>query len=399
MKPALKQKMQFKTKYVAAFILSVFIFTILNSFIYIFPSKYIFPDTLEEQLESVKKQREQAKKDIEKTKQAETEYVKQVNKLEGNLIEALSELDDLNNTLSQTKSELDRTTIELVLKKQELSDIEYKLVEKSYILNNRIASIYKNRNQDVLELLFESNNFLEFFSKFKLMNLLAQQDLEILQEMQEIRDITVAIKEAISKLKDEESSKKKQLESLVGEAEKKKRDVEGIYIEKKTLLGKTRANKEALIKMEKQLASKEAEITKKLEALRYGTAPGKLAIPARGVLTSGFGNRISPFTGIVRFHGGIDIGANPGAPVIAAAGGEVIQAEYMGGYGYTILIYHGGGFTTVYGHLSGFAVSKGQKVKQGQVIGYVGSTGFTTGPHLHFEVRINGIQKNPMNYF
>jgi len=399
MKQSLKQKKQFKIKYIAAFLIAVFIFTIFNSFIYFSPNKYILSDTLEEQLESVKKQREQTKKDIEKTKQAEAEYVKQVNRLEGNLIDALSELDDLNNKLSQIKSSLDRTTVELVLKEQELSDIEEKLAEKGEILNSRVASIYKNRNQDVLELLFESNNFLKFFSKFKLMNLLAQQDLQILQEMQEIRDKTVAVKEEILKLKDEEKLQKEQLESLVGEAEKKKREVEGIYIEKKTLLGKTRANKEALINMEKQLAAKEAEITKKIEALRYGTAPGKLAYPARGILTSGFGNRVSPFTGIIRFHGGIDIGADTGTPVIAAAGGEVIQAEYMGGYGYTILIYHGGGFTTVYGHLSGFAVSKGQKVKQGQVIGYVGSTGFTTGPHLHFEVRINGVQKNPMNYF
>jgi len=399
MKQSLKQKTQCKIKYITAFLIAVFVFTIFNSFIYLAPNKYILSDTLEEQLESVKKQREQTKKDIEKTKQAETEYVKQVNRLEGNLIDALSELDDLNNRLSQVKSSLDRTTVELVLKEQELSDIEEKLVEKGEILNNRIASIYKNRNQDVLELLFESDNFLKFFSKFKLMNLLAQQDLQILQEMQEIRDETVAVKEEISRLKDAEKFQKEQLESLVSEAEKKKREVEGIYIEKKTLLGKTRANKEALINMEKQLAAKEAEITKKIEALRHGTAPGKLAYPARGILTSGFGNRVSPFTGIIRFHGGIDIGADPGTPVIAAAAGEVIQAEYMGGYGYTILIYHGGGFTTVYGHLSGFAVSKGQKVKQGQVIGYVGSTGFTTGPHLHFEVRINGVQKNPLNYF
>lgn len=399
MKPDLKQRIQFKPKCIVASILALFIFLIFNSFIYFIPYKYIFSDTLEEQLESVKKQREQTKKDIEKANQAEEKYIKEVNKLEGNLIDALSELDDLNNKLSKVKSLLDRTTVELVLKEQELADIEERLIEKSEILNNRIASIYKNRNQDVLELFFESSNFLEFFSKFKLMNLLAQQDLQILREIQEMRDETIKVKEAVFSLRESEKSQKEQLESLVGEAEKKKRDVEGIYIEKKNLLGKTRANKEALIKMEKQLAAKEAEITKKLEALRYGTAPGKLAYPAKGILTSGFGNRISPFTGIVRFHGGIDIGADSGTPVIAAAGGEVIQAEYMGGYGYTILIYHGGGFTTVYGHLSGFAVSKGQKVKQGQIIGYVGSTGFTTGPHLHFEVRINGIQKNPLNYF
>ena len=151
--------------------------------------------------------------------------------------------------------------------------------------------------------------------------------------------------------------------------------------------------------MEEELEAKEKEITRKLEALRYGNAPGKLVYPAKGILTSGFGNRISPITGTNRFHSGVDIGAAPGTPVIAAAAGEVFQAEYLGGYGYTVIIYHGGGFATLYGHLSGFAVSTGQKIKQGQVIGYVGSTGFATGPHLHFEVRVNGVSQNPYSYF
>jgi murein DD-endopeptidase MepM/ murein hydrolase activator NlpD len=101
----------------------------------------------------------------------------------------------------------------------------------------------------------------------------------------------------------------------------------------------------------------------------------------------------------MRFHAGIDIGCNTGTPIIAAADGEVIQAGYMVGYGYAIIIYHGGGFATFYGHMSGFAVSQGQKVKRGQIIGYAGSTGWATGPHLHFEVRINGEPKNPLNFF
>ncbi|MCG2789683.1 MAG: M23 family metallopeptidase [Actinomycetia bacterium] len=101
----------------------------------------------------------------------------------------------------------------------------------------------------------------------------------------------------------------------------------------------------------------------------------------------------------MRFHAGIDIGCNSGTPVVAAASGEVVQAGYMGGYGYAVIIYHGGGFSTVYGHLSKFAVSTGQKVQRNQIIGYVGSTGYATGPHLHFEVRINGVLQNPLNFF
>ncbi len=399
MKPLSKQRAGFKIKYFISALLAVFVFVCFNSITYFSPPNEIFPETLEEELERVKNERTNTKKEIEKTQKAESEYMSQVNKVEGNLVTALSELDALNGRVSTVKSEIDRLTIELVIKKKDLSDAEQNLIKKNIILSKRVSVIYKNRRQDVLQLLFESDSFLKFFTNIKLMNLFARQDLKVVKEVEEIRQKTEESKENIERLKSEERVQKKSLDLLVGEAEKKKREIEAIYVEKKNLLGQTRANKASLIKMEKQLETKEKEVTKKLEALRYGTAPGKLAFPARGILTSGFGMRVSPITGTNKMHGGIDIGASAGSPVIAAASGEILEASYMGGYGYAILIYHGGGIATIYAHMSGFAVGAGQKVKQGQIIGYVGSTGYTTGPHLHFEVRINGIQVNPYKFF
>ena len=399
MKPLSNQSAGFKIKYFISAFLAVLVFVCFNSIIYFSPPNKIFPETLEEELERVKNERTNTQKEIENTKKAESEYMSQVNKVEGTLVSALSELDSLNDKASTVKSEIDRLTIELVIKKKDLSDAENTLIEKNNILSKRVSVIYKNRNQNVLELLFESDSFLKLFTNLKLMNLFALQDLKVVKEVAEIRQKTEDSKENIERLKSQESTQKKNLDALVGEAEKKKREIEAIYIEKKNLLRRTTANKESLIKMEKQLEAKEKEVTKKLEALRYGTAPGKIAFPARGILTSGFGIRVSPITGSERMHGGIDIGASAGSPVIAAGSGEVLEASYMGGYGYAVLIYHGGGLATLYAHLSGFAVGAGQKVKQGQIIGYVGSTGYTTGPHLHFEVRVNGAQVNPYKYF
>ena len=397
MKSYLKQKEWFK--YFIALVIAVLLFTSIFFPVFLISNRPIHAETLEEELARVKKQKENTLKEIENTKKAESEYSSQVRNVESNLIVALSELEELNAKLSSMKTEVDRLTIELVIMEKELSGIEKTLQEKTELLNSRVAAIYKNRSQDVLQLFFDSETFIDFFSKMKLMNFVVQQDFQILQDVQDTRNMTLGIKENILNLKDEERNQKKDLEGIVEGAEKKKRDIEDLYNEKNNLLRQTRATKEALIKMEQELSSKEKEITKKLEALRYGTAPGKLAFPTRGVITSGFGNRISPFSGVTRFHGGIDIGAPTGTPVIAASDGEVIQAEYMGGYGYSILLYHGGGFATFYAHLSGFATSAGQKVKQGQIIGYVGSTGYSTGPHLHFEVRVNGTQKKPNNYF
>ncbi len=120
--------------------------------------------------------------------------------------------------------------------------------------------------------------------------------------------------------------------------------------------------------------------------------------PVTGRLTSSFGERLDPFNGEGAFHAGLDIAAPYGTPVRAPADGVIAKAGPANGYGREMIVDHGGGVTTVYGHLSGFAVVAGQLVKQGQVIGYVGSAGRSTGPHLHYEVRIDNMPVNPHKY-
>jgi murein DD-endopeptidase MepM/ murein hydrolase activator NlpD len=120
--------------------------------------------------------------------------------------------------------------------------------------------------------------------------------------------------------------------------------------------------------------------------------------PVEGQITGSFGERIDPFNGEGAFHSGVDIGSNYGHPVIAPADGVVTVTEFMGGYGKAIVLDHGHGITTRYGHLSGYAVAAGQHVHRGDVIGYVGLSGRSTGPHLHYEVRINDTPVNPYKY-
>lgn len=134
------------------------------------------------------------------------------------------------------------------------------------------------------------------------------------------------------------------------------------------------------------------------EASREGEAPGILVRPVPGAITSSFGMRTHPILGYSRMHNGVDMSAGHGQAIKAGGSGRVILASVYGGYGNTIIIDHGGGMTTLYAHQSSFAVSYGDQVDAGQVIGYVGSTGLSTGPHLHFEVRILGSPVNPANY-
>ena len=120
--------------------------------------------------------------------------------------------------------------------------------------------------------------------------------------------------------------------------------------------------------------------------------------PVRGWITSPFGNRTSPFSGILKFHEGMDIAAQTGTPVVAPADGVIIKAGFSTGYGNMVEISHGYGLRTIFGHNSRLNVKAGQRVRRGDVISYVGDTGSSTGPHLHYEVRVNGLPVNPVKY-
>lgn len=372
---------------------NILILVVLLSVIMIRPA-LIYASPLEEQLDNIKQEKEQTQKKIEEIKESESELLGQINSVEEQHLKTLNELDELNLALSGIKENIEKNTIKIVRKNEELKEIESDLDKKVQILNNRMTSIYKYGNNNLLELLIGTEDFLDFFSKIKLMDRIAQEDVRAVQDIKEYRSRLLEIKKNIIDLKNKQEENKKEIERLLSQTEAKSKEIEIIYNEKKGLLQKTQQDKEALLAMDRQLTAKENEIKNVLKGMIYGTSPtGKLLWPTNGKLSSGFGPRGG------RFHSGCDIYCARGTAVTAADSGQVIQTGYHGGYGNFILIYHGGGFATFYAHLDGFAVSGGQPVSRGQIIGYVGTTGWTTGPHLHFEVRINGIAKNPMNYF
>lgn len=190
------------------------------------------------------------------------------------------------------------------------------------------------------------------------------------------------------------------LERLEEELEAKSEELRAEVERQRALLVRVEAE---IAELEGELASleRQEDDIRSLIAARSssgGRAPGRLVRPVPGVIESGFGPRFHPILGYSRMHNGLDLHCASGEAIVSAEAGTVILAGTKGGFGKTVMIDHGGGMVTLYAHQSGYAVSTGEGVGAGQVVGYCGSTGLSTGPHLHFEVRINGNPVNPANY-
>ena len=217
------------------------------------------------------------------------------------------------------------------------------------------------------------------------------------------RDVIASQKSTLQSSRDAQASVRTQVQGEIDQTNKLKAEVVSRKAEFESQLESLEQESAAIAEALKARAAAEAAARAKAaaggNAAAPTKAPGRLLIPVPGApITSPFGYRIHPIYGTARLHTGIDYGADTGTPIRAAADGVVVSAGWYGGYGNATIIDHGGGIATLYGHQSSIGVSPGQKVTQGQTIGRVGCTGDCTGPHVHFEVRVNGDPVDPTPY-
>ncbi len=345
-------------------------------------------------LDEAKQATQEAREKVKQAKDKKAEAERQLKAIDAQLNVIAAEITNIENKIAALDTEIEQKNLEI-------EDITQDLNEKQKIYDQRINVMYEQGSSGYIAILFDSDDIFDFFDRYELVDQLVAYDKEVINGVIETRE---ALKTAKKELED---TKKERENELTAQKEQQVAYEEQLAVSKAVFeeLAKDVKEYEALLnaaqaeqdRIQAEIAARTANVSGRSYA-----SVGNLTWPAPGytTITSNFGYRTHPVTGTYKYHSGTDISAPTGASIVAAASGTVIMAGYnAGGYGNYVVIDHGGGVTTLYAHASSLCVSTGQTVTQGQLIAKVGSTGMSTGPHLHLEVQVNGQRTDAMSYF
>ena len=322
--------------------------------------------------------------------------------------EKQEELDDKINNLNKKTEKIEEKIkssnerIEKINKeseklKKEIKQLEEDITSNQESLAERLKVINNNYTLGYLKVILSSNSISDFLNNIYIVQEVVKQDKQMLNDLENNKNEIKDKKEILDKNKEEEKVIKDELV-------KDKENLDKDKIELKNL-------KEELVKEEEELEKKLQKIAAQKTAASSDSnnlvnsnssstviSNGSWPVPGYSRVSSPFGYRIHPVLGIKKLHTGIDIPAPTGTPTVAVSSGTVIYSGVQGSYGNTVMIQHDNGLVSLYAHNSSLVVNVGDKVKKGQVVAKIGSTGRSTGPHLHFEIRVNGTAQNPLNY-
>lgn len=314
-----------------------------------------------------------------------------------------SEISALKTKISAVQGEIDSTTALLAAKTEELNAAEEACDKQFDSFKTRARIMYENGATTYIELLFSVGSFSEFFSGLEIIASILEYDTKVLNERKAAREQIAARKTEIEGILADQQTRKQTLDEMQSALNVKKQS-------QSMLLSQFSEREE---KLKKQVAEQIAEenriqalinsaVSSQSSTAKSGTVTGtgtmQWPCPSTRRLTSYFSTRQHPIDGVTKMHNGIDIAGGMGVDIVAADSGTVLFAGNSSSYGKYIVISHGNGITTLYAHCSQLLVSAGASVTKGQTIAKVGSTGKSTGPHLHFEVSVNGTRRNPLDY-
>jgi murein DD-endopeptidase MepM/ murein hydrolase activator NlpD len=359
---------------------------------------------------------------------------------EAELARVEAELAEATEAHEAAVARTEEVTEELIAADAELKRTEAELEERIDVFDARVAATYKYGTITYAQVLVDSRDFEEFLTSFYYVRSAMGFDQVVIDEITTLTQELARQRAEVARLRDvareEEAKAEEAREAVAALAEAQREATEHVADERdrqrqltaqlesareqhQAQVSALAAESQALEAELRELTELEGERQAQLERMRAerrrsggsgGTAsggsscqagwtPNELAWPTNGCMTSGYGYRTHPIHGTRRLHTGIDIPAPTGQQIVTATDGYVVSAGWRGGYGLTVVVDHGGGIATLYAHMSDIWVSAGQLVSHAEGIGAVGSTGQSTGPHLHFEVRVNGDPRDPMDWY
>ena len=346
---------------------------------------------LQTQREELQNQLNDANEQLDGVQSELSENLQQVQKLDEKISTSQQELDELNTKIADLQTSMDEV-------EAKLKEAEENYKKQKELLDNRLIAVYESSDTQYLDVILSSKNISDFLSNYFLITELATKDTELLEDMQ-------GKKEEIELAKNKLEKDREQLGNIKVNQTKTAKILENTKTVRENYISKLSDQEKSIQEKIDEYNTRFAEINAEILAIaRDGIDTqyigGELAWPVPGYtrISSKYGMRTHPITGVYKLHTGVDISAPLGANFIAANDGIVTKAGYNSAYGNMVIIDHGGGVSTLYAHGSEILVQVGQVVKRGESILKVGSTGYSTGPHAHFEVRLNGVVTDPMPY-
>ena len=349
----------------------------------------------------------------------EASLVKKIDDANARKASATAKLADITKQLPTAQAALDDATkklssvdSELAIAESELATANARLRGGTDALKRRAIEAYMGQpDSSALAVGVHVSTFREYVALREYIKAVAHTHVKVVDHYDDLQRAAASLEDTVARRRaeakaqrDEVARQTNALATAKSTQESLKAQADSAAADAANLLKQVRSKKSLFQSQYNALKAQSDAIARQLKSRQsnQGPAPsghGVLSVPIPGApITDYFGPRVHPIFGDVRMHTGIDFGASEGTPIHAAADGVVVSAGVLGGYGNATIIDHGNSLATLYAHQSRMIVSAGQSVKRGQVIGYVGHTGYATGPHLHFEVRVDGTPVDPMKY-
>ncbi|MGE5623762.1 MAG: murein hydrolase activator EnvC family protein [Methanocella sp.] len=358
--------------------------------------------TTESQLDDVRDRISETKDKLTEKRQQERSQLQELQAREQELEAAQNKLRRIERDLKNTNTRVADLQQQLVLAQANLRGAEKDLSGHYVRFSRRLRALYEAGPLNYLEIVFTAHSFSDLVVRAELMQRLIASDAKLFAQVQDYKARVEKEQERIRKTKKELEQRQAEIAALRKDQAAETARIQAKVKEREAVLKRIVSERKSY---EAALAEEEAE-AKRLESFIKGqqkrggpstsqAVSGSLLWPVRGRITSDFGWRVHPILKTKRYHSGLDIAVPSGTPVQATAGGKVILSGWVGGYGKTIIIDHGGGVSSLYGHNSSLLVAEGATVRAGQIITKAGSTGLSTGPHVHFEVRRDGQAVDP----